>query len=121
MALIKPTEFLLALPFGLRSWRGLLIALVLAGVLFPLWFDWLVAMRNMQGFSLLRGMWAWPALSIPLVACVLEDAAYSGGDRRLTHRAGTLVLERRDHRRDPPRGATRRRVEGPVSRRSATV
>jgi hypothetical protein len=68
VAMIKPTEFLLALPLGLRSWRGLVVALVLAVVLLPLWFDWLIAMRNMQGFTPLRGIWAWPALSIPLVA-----------------------------------------------------
>jgi hypothetical protein len=42
--------------------------LVLAAVLLPLWFDWLTAMRNMQGFTPLRGIWAWPALSIPLIA-----------------------------------------------------
>lgn len=68
MAMIKPTEFLLALPFALRSWRGLVIALVLAAVLLPLWFDWLTAMRNMQGFTPLRGIWAWPALAIPIIA-----------------------------------------------------
>jgi hypothetical protein len=68
MALFKPTEFLLAMPFALRSRRGLVVAVVLAAVLLPLWFDWLTAMRNMQGFTLLRGIWAWPALTIPLVA-----------------------------------------------------
>lgn len=87
MAMIKPTEFLFALPLALRSWRGMTVAIAMAALMLPLWFDWLAAMRNLEGFSPFRGIAAWPALMIPLIAYLarkakssaLEEAALGGG------------------------------------------
>jgi hypothetical protein len=67
-ALFKPTDVLVGLPLALRSWRGLALAIGMSVILLPLWFDWLDAMRNLEGSSPLRGLSGWPALAIPLVA-----------------------------------------------------
>ena len=51
VVVIKPTDFLFALPLAMRSWRGMAIAIAMAAVMLPLWFDWLAAMSNLAGFS----------------------------------------------------------------------
>ena len=66
----KPTDMIFGVPFVLRSWRGLVVAFVLSAILLPLWIDWLEAMRNVEGWSPLRGVSSWPALCIPLMAWV---------------------------------------------------
>jgi hypothetical protein len=67
---LKPTDFLLGMPLALRSWRGLLVTIGLSALVFPLWFDWFEAMRNLGGASPLFRAAAWPALAIPLLAYV---------------------------------------------------
>lgn len=78
----KPVDFLLALPFALRSWRGLLVTVVLSVVLLPYWFQWLTAIGNISDRqSPLYSLAAWPALAIPLVAWVGRSRPRSGASR----------------------------------------
>ena len=64
--LLKPTHMFMALPWAIRSWRGLAVMVALSAVMLPLWFDWLAAMGNLSG----AGGWVAlsPALAIPAIA-----------------------------------------------------
>ena len=68
--IIKPTDLVFGLPFALRSWRGFAVTVVASVALLPLWFDYIAALGNLVDGGLLRGMSAWAALAIPLVAWV---------------------------------------------------
>lgn len=69
--LFKPVDFLLAVPFALRSWRGLIVAVVLSAVLLPYWFDWLTALGNLNnGATPFYSLASWPALAMPFIAWV---------------------------------------------------
>ena len=66
--LLKPTHMFMALPWAVRSWRGLAVMVVMSAVMLPLWFDWLTVMGNLTG----AGGWVAlsPALAIPAIAWV---------------------------------------------------
>lgn len=66
--LIKPTHILWALPWAVRSWRGLAVMVAVSVVLLPLWFDWFEAIGNLNPKGPL--LMVSPTLAIPLVAWV---------------------------------------------------
>ena len=74
----KPTDLVFGLPFAARSRVGFAVAIGMSAILLPHWLDWLDAIQNLQGSSLLRNLSAWPALTIPLIAFV----ARAGGRPR---------------------------------------
>ena len=64
--LLKPTHIFFALPWAIRSWRGLAVMVALSAAMLPLWFDWLTAMSNLTGAG--GPVAVVPALAIPAIA-----------------------------------------------------